>query len=70
MVREDVIEETWRRILTGEDPRLRRGRSVMRAIPARRRCKNCNAPFTGIASFPMRLLGRGPYNRNPRFCDW
>ena len=70
MMREKATEEKWRSILTGEDPRFRRGRAVMAAVPARERCKNCNAPFTGVAGAAMRMIGRGPYDRNPRFCDW
>jgi len=39
-------------------------------IPGKQRCKNCNAPFTGIGGMFMRLVGRGQFNRNPRFCDF
>ena len=63
-------EEMWRAVITGEDPRFRRGRRVNRLIPSSQRCKNCNAPFTGIGALLMRLIGRGRYNKNPRFCNY
>ena len=63
-------EEMWRRILTGEDPRFRQGRRWRRMIPSRERCKNCHSPFAGVGGWLMRRLGRGRYDRNPRFCDY
>ena len=63
-------EALWRAVLTGEHPAWRKGWRFRRLLPARERCKNCNAPFTGLAGVVMRLTGRGQYNRNPRFCDF
>jgi hypothetical protein len=60
----------WRAVITGEHPAWRRGWRFRRLLPARVRCKNCNAPFTGVGGLVMRLTGRGQYNRNPRFCDY
>jgi len=70
MSTDPTVEEMWRQVITGEDPRFRRGRRWRRLIPSSRRCKNCHAPFTGIGALLMRLTGRGQYNRNPRFCDF
>ncbi len=67
---EEATEESWRRTILGEDPRWRRSRPVLAAIPARERCKNCCAPFTGLAGAAMRFLGHGRYSKNPRFCDY
>jgi hypothetical protein len=63
-------EASWRSVLTGENPILRKGWRFRRLFPATDRCKNCSAPFTGVGAFLMRRLGRGQYNRNPRFCDF
>lgn len=63
-------EALWRAGLMGTNPKIRRGRRLRGLLPARDRCKNCNAPFTGIAALAMRVLGRGQYDRNPRFCDY
>ncbi len=57
-------------MLSGALPFYRRYRRVMALFPSRRRCKNCNAPFEGLGGFLMRLLAHGPYNKNPRFCNW
>ncbi|HUF53218.1 MAG TPA: hypothetical protein VMR52_05520 [Dehalococcoidia bacterium] len=62
-------EEVWRGILSGQNPIFRRQQRLFKIIPSSRRCKNCSAPFTGIGSLPMRLIGKWPYNKNPRFCN-
>ena len=64
------VEEMWRAVIAGENPIWRRGWRFRRMIPGKQRCKNCNAPFTGFGGALMRLVGRGQYNRNPRFCDF
>lgn len=69
MSRKKTPEEMWRGILTGQMPIFRRQRHLLRLIPSSRRCRNCNAPFAGLGSLPMRLIGKWPYNKNPRFCN-
>ena len=64
------LEEMWRAILSDDYPALRRGRRLLGLLPSDDRCKNCHAPFRGIAAPIMRLVGRGPYDKNPRFCGW
>jgi hypothetical protein len=61
----DLADNTdlWRGILTGENPRFRRGRRLRKLIPAAERCKNCHAPFSGIGGLAMRVTGRGRYDR-------
>jgi adenylate cyclase len=68
----DLADNTdlWRSILSGEDPRFRRGRRLRKLIPAAERCKNCHAPFSGVFGLAMRVTGRGRYDRNPRFCHY
>jgi len=63
----ETTEEMWSGILTGH--LMGPLRHLLAAIPAHDRCKNCNAPFTGIGSVFMRAIGKGRYNRNPRFCN-
>ncbi len=70
LMREEMTEESWRRVISGEDPVWRRARPLYAALPARERCKNCCVPFTGLAGAAMRLLGHRRYNKNPRFCDF
>lgn len=64
----DINQEQWRSILMGEHPEMRRGRRFFGMLPANPRCKVCNAPFKGVGGVAMRLIGRGPFEKNPRFC--
>jgi adenylate cyclase len=61
----------WRGVLTGELPELRRGRYWFRLLSPRvlDRCRLCYAPFAGPLAPLMRWIGRGPWARNPHFCD-
>jgi adenylate cyclase len=63
-----VAAEAWRAALTGGRD-WRRDRRLFKLIPASQRCKNCHAPLKGMGAPLMRLIGRGPYKRNPRFCE-
>jgi adenylate cyclase len=60
--------EVWEAVFTGTAPALRVGRSVLRYLPAAPRCKLCNAPFTGFGGVLMKLIGKSPWERNPRIC--
>jgi adenylate cyclase len=64
----DISEEDWRSILQGEHPGLRRGRRFFGLLPKSPRCKVCHAPFAGVGGVAMRLIGRGPFEKNPKFC--
>jgi adenylate cyclase len=61
-------EAIWRGVLTGTQPMLRRGRGVFMRLPGEARCKLCAAPFGGPAGRLMRLVGKGPWPKNPRYC--
>jgi adenylate cyclase len=62
------IEQRWRALLTGTDPRMPQMRRRHRMLPADPRCKTCNAPFAGIGGIWMRRMGRGRWEKNPSFC--
>jgi len=70
LMKEEHTEERWRAILTGEDPRMRRGRMFLGSIPASRRCRNCQAPLSGLGAVLMRMVGRSVYGKNPRYCTF
>lgn len=57
-------------ILHGKLPGLKRLRQMYRLLPGDRRCKNCYVPLSGFTAPLMRLIGRRPYHKNPRFCNW
>ena len=63
-----TAEEGWRALLTGELREIAERRRIFRFIPTDPRCKICNAPFHGIGAPFMRLIGRGQWPKNPRYC--
>ena len=69
MSNEPTFEEAWRALLTGQLPEMRRGRHLFSLIPTNPRCKFCNAPFEGIGSPFMRLMGKRRSRLNPNFCN-
>ena len=61
-------DEVWAAVIAGTDPFLRFGRSALRWLPRGPRCKLCNAPFAGVGGQLMKLVGKSPWERNPRIC--
>ena len=61
----------WQQVLSGEHPMLRRGRKMMRLLSptAGDRCRLCYVGFDGFTAPAFRLLGFGPWRRNPHFCE-
>lgn len=46
------------------------GRRFLGRLPANPRCKLCASPFKGPFAPALRLVGKGPWPRNPRYCAW
>jgi adenylate cyclase len=61
-------ENLWQRVLAGTQPDLRAGRRLLKHLPGDSRCKLCGAPFGGPAGKLMRLVGKRPWPRNPKYC--
>jgi len=61
-------DATWQAVLTGTQPMLRRGRGLFVRLPGDARCKLCAAPFGGPAGPVMRLVGKGRWAKNPKYC--
>jgi adenylate cyclase len=61
-------EEEFRSVLRGEHPAMRSGRRFFGMLPSNPRCKVCNAPFKGVGGAVMKLIGREPFEKNPKFC--
>jgi adenylate cyclase len=61
----------WHDVLSGRIRKRVWRRRLFRLISpgARERCHLCLAPFDGIAAPLMRAIGRGPWRRNPQYCD-
>jgi adenylate cyclase len=60
----------WRGILEGTTSGFGSGREFLRRIPSSPRCKLCAAPFAGPGAAVMRLLDRGPWDKNPTICGF
>jgi adenylate cyclase len=60
--------EFWRAILLGTYWQFRAGRRLLRHLPHEPRCKLCAAPFQGPGAPFMRVIGKGPWPKNPRYC--
>lgn len=61
----------WHELLSGQHPMLRRGRQMFRLLSptATDRCRLCCAGFDGFTAPALRLIGRGPWRRNPHMCE-
>ena len=62
-------EELWYTIFGPGHPDLQKQQRLHRRLPSPPRCKLCLAPFRGVGGTYMRLRGKRPSNRNPRFCS-
>jgi adenylate cyclase len=63
-----TYDARWESVLAGTHPQFRLGRRLFKHLPTRPRCKLCAAPFHGAASPVMRLIGKGPWAKNPKYC--
>jgi adenylate cyclase len=50
--------------------RVRRRRRFWRALPGAPRCKLCTAPLGGPVGTLLRLIGKGRWPGNPKYCRW
>jgi adenylate cyclase len=62
-------EEEWRQKLMGTHPAIRAGRSLFLHMPSPPRCELCASPFAGPFAPLLRLLGKAPFPKNPRYCS-
>jgi len=63
-------EERWRNYFNGTDPAARAGRALWGKLPSPPRCDLCAAPFKGPFAPLLRLIGKRPFVKNPRYCDF
>jgi adenylate cyclase len=64
-------ERRARLFLSGEytGGRLRFGRRFLALLPSSPRCKLCASPFKAPLGPVMRLVGKGPWPKNPKYCS-
>ena len=63
-----MSDRDWRRRLDGSDQGVRPLRRFWRSLPSPPRCKLCLRPFGGPGGAVMRMVGLGPWEKNPRYC--
>jgi len=65
------MDTFWHPMLSGEFDTMRRGRHLFRMLSptAHDRCRICLAGFDGFTAPLMRVMRRGPWRRNPHFCE-
>jgi adenylate cyclase len=63
-----VSDPMWHALLNDPDSGFAARRGVFRWIPSSPRCKLCAAPFAGPGAPVMRLMDRGPWDKNPSIC--
>lgn len=63
-----VSDPMWYRLLNDPDSGFAAGRGFFRMIPSSPRCKMCSAPFAGPGAPIMRMIDRGPWEKNPKIC--
>jgi adenylate cyclase len=72
--RSDVVppsDPMWRGILEGTSGGFASGRGFFRLIPGSPiRCKLCASPFSGPSAPLMRMIDRGPWDKNPTICGF
>lgn len=61
-------QRRWRGILEGNNPGIRLGRGIFRHIPSHTRCQLCSVPFDGPTAPVFRVVGKGAWPKNPKFC--
>lgn len=62
-------EQVWRAIFAEGHPKLKQFQRLHMRLPSPPRCKMCFVPYGGIGGAFMRWCGKGPSQRNPRYCN-
>jgi adenylate cyclase len=63
------LEQEWRSKLMGTHPGITAGRRIFARLPSSPRCVLCASPFKGPFAPLLRILGKGPFVKNPRYCS-
>ena len=64
-----VNQEEWMRFFERfGHARYRRGINMVSRLPSAPRCEACGSPYRGPGGALMRLVGKAPSRKNPRWC--
>jgi adenylate cyclase len=61
-------EERSRSVLMGTNRTMRMGRHVLKVFPSQVHCKLCASPLQGGWGSVMSVIGKGPWEKNPKYC--
>ena len=62
-------EERSRGVLMGTNRAMRMGRHVLKVFPSEVHCKLCASPLQGGWGSVMTVIGKGPWEKNPKYCS-
>ena len=65
---EGDVERYAQALLSGDEPGLRWGRRIFKRMPSEPRCKMCASPFGAPLGPVMRVIGKAPWPKNPKYC--
>jgi adenylate cyclase len=64
-----INEEEWNRFFEQfSHATIRRVVRLVSRLPSEPRCEACGNPFKGVGGALMRMVGKGPSRKNPRWC--
>jgi adenylate cyclase len=66
--RKRYTEETSRDVLMGTNRYMRMGRHFLKVFPSSAHCKLCASPLKGAWGGVMTVVGKGPWEKNPKYC--
>jgi adenylate cyclase len=61
-------EEVSRSVLMGTNRLMRFGRHAFKVFPSEVHCKLCASPLEGGWGSVMSVIGKGPWEKNPKYC--
>jgi len=61
-------EEISRGVLMGTNRLMRMGRHTLKFFPSDAHCKLCASPLRGGWGSVMSVIGKGPWEKNPKYC--
>jgi adenylate cyclase len=65
-----VNQEQWERFVAlGGRGHIRGAVRLLSRLPSAPRCEACGGPFGGVGGRLMRMVGKGPSRKNPRWCN-
>lgn len=68
MIDKPTVNEDWELFLSGKERLLKIAQGMFGSLPSPPRCTLCYAPFSGPFRWPLKLMAKDPWPRNPNIC--